>query len=635
MIDAPTEALGGRYHFLAPFRYQDDTLRWLARDERSGEKVVVALVEAVRIPKLEAMKGLAHPHLASIVDVIHRFSPSAIPGGQVPLQGALVVAEYISGPTLRQQLARGRMNPARAVAWWLRLAQATAELHKLGAVLGGISPFSIVTKADGRAIPPVLTQVTAPLVGATLSPERLKGNAPDPADDVWALYASLYWALTGVAPFPGNSRDELLKDICSPPTPLSAFQVREPELEEILKRGLSGDSGQRATEIEELSKSLEAWERGLKLPPRPQRGHALLSLSGIVKGGVTPLAQSGRIAFDTANLPPDFGPELPAFATKRPSQPAAADLYESANDGDRISPARPDGAMVLESTAALEASTDPTSAGNAIRRPSINPFAKKRSAWPALIGLGLLLGAVVAFFSFNRAAVVAPANSASADAARLPPAPPVTSADHFAGRLTPQESLNACIKSYFADETFAPAAQLEFVCESGDHRETTTKLYELSEAKADMAAQVAAASGASSVAPPIPDAGFQVDTVKGEPGSSRMRRPLGWYELLATAVIRKGCCPSAAPVMLPETTGWCEQLQDVVRDLADDSARSGDLAPRVKRFDKAVDCLFANRVRRPYEAYKKEPISESNRGALQQFLSHAAISDAKRRTLQR
>ena len=184
--------------------------------------------------------------------------------------------------------------------------------------------------------------------------------------------------------------------------------------------------------------------------------------------------------------------------------------------------------------------------------------------------------------------------------------------------------------SYFADETFAPAAQLAFVCEAGDLRDTTNKLYELSEAQADLEAARLEAQ-AKSLGPQKPAGDFQVDTVMSDAGS-RTRRPLGWYELLATAVIREGCCPNAAPVTLPETTGWCEQLQDVVRDLADDSARSGDLAPRVKRFDKAVDCLFANRVRRPYE-YKTAPLTEENRSAFQQFLSHAAVSDAQRRTL--
>jgi hypothetical protein len=41
-----------------------------------------------------------------------------------------------------------------------------------------------------------------------------------------------------------------------------------------------------------------------------------------------------------------------------------------------------------------------------------------------------------------------------------------------------------------------------------------------------------------------------------------------------------------------------------------------------------VACLFANTVARPY-AYEKLP-SEANRAAFQQFLSRAAISEARR-----
>ena len=103
---------------------------------------------------------------------------------------------------------------------------------------------------------------------------------------------------------------------------------------------------------------------------------------------------------------------------------------------------------------------------------------------------------------------------------------------------------------------------------------------------------------------------------------------LDWYELPAAAIIRRSCCPNAAPVALPETPGWCEQLQAVVRRIADDSAKSGDLAPDARSFDKAVTCLFANKVARSY-AYEKAP-TEANRAAFQQFLSRAAISEARR-----
>lgn len=629
MIDAPSAALGGRYHFQAPFRYQDDTLRWLARDERTGEDVVVALVESARVSKLECIKGFTHPHLAALVDVVHKFDPSVIPGGVSRTDGALLVAEHVAGRTLRQQLSEGPLAPARAVAWWLRLAHAVAEIHGRGGVLGGISPFSIATKADGRAIPPVLTQLVAPVVGAALAPERLKGNAPDASDDVWALYASLYWALTGVAPFPGNSREELLKDIAAgPPTPLSAFGLKDKELEEIMKRGLTGDSAQRAVDIQELIKSLDAWERGLQLPPRPKRGLAPRSLSGIVKGGLTPPIQLGRVAFNPSSLPDQFGPDQKGSLPVRARVASDATLRQATQT--------PVPAEVVGETESSPGIETPALAPAvpAPKRPSVNPFAKKRSIWPVLLGLGLVIGAVAAFFSFGpaRNGGATPASSA---AVAEPAAPKPSASTALASRApsSPAQSLNACVQSYFADETFAPAVQLGFVCEPGDHRDTTNKLFELSEAKADLEARRLEALADAAPPQQKPDGGFQVDTVVSDAGGGRVRRPLGWYELLSTAIVRKGCCPNAVPVTLPETTGWCEQLQDVVRDLADDSARAGDLAPRVKRFDKAVDCLFANRVRRPYNEYKTAPLTPENRSAFQQFLSHAAVSDAQRRTL--
>jgi hypothetical protein len=519
------------------------------------------------------------------------------------------------------------------VAWWVRLAQAVAEVHEQGGVLGGISPFSIVTKAEGRAIPPVLTQLTAPLVGATFSPERLKGHAPDPSDDVWALYASLYWALTGVAPFPGNSREGLLKDIASgPPTPLSAFGVREPEFEEIMKRGLTGDASQRAHDINELVKSLDAWERGLQLPPRPKRGAAPRSLSGIVKGGLTPAAQFGRVVFSAATLPTEFLPELPSAAGRQEARISSP--HQSPTPLTEHEPVRAQPVAAVDSSPGIEAPPPNPPSVVAPKRPSVNPFARRKSPWPLLLGLVIVAGAAVAFFSINRSSN-AEATPAAVGEASAPPEPSASTSSpaSLSAPLTPTQSLNACVRSYFADDVFEPAVELDFVCDAGDHREVSTRLHELAEARADAAMQQAQGQAKQKLGAGQRE-GFQVDTVTGDAGVDRVRRPLGWYELLATAVIKKGCCPSAAPVTLPETTGWCEQMQDVVRDLAEDSGRSGDLAPRVKRFDKAVDCLFANRVRRPYpDEYKNENLTEPNRGAFQQFLSNAAISDAKRRTL--
>jgi hypothetical protein len=63
--------------------------------------------------------------------------------------------------------------------------------------------------------------------------------------------------------------------------------------------------------------------------------------------------------------------------------------------------------------------------------------------------------------------------------------------------------------------------------------------------------------------------------------------------------------------------------------MADDSSKAVDLAPAARAFDKAVTCLFANKIARPY-AYDKQPPTDANRAAFQQFLGRAAVSDARR-----
>jgi hypothetical protein len=65
-----------------------------------------------------------------------------------------------------------------------------------------------------------------------------------------------------------------------------------------------------------------------------------------------------------------------------------------------------------------------------------------------------------------------------------------------------------------------------------------------------------------------------------------------------------------------------------VRRVADDSSKAVDLAPAARDFDKAVNCLFVNKIARPY-SYDKPP-NDLNRAAFQQFLGRAAVADARR-----
>src|SRR5690606_31919092 len=191
-------------------------------------------------------------------------------------------------------------------------------------------------------------------------------------------------------------------------------------------------------------------------------------------------------------------------------------------------------------------------------------------------------------------------------------------------KLTKSERLRLCTESYFEEGTFEPDANFDFVCQEGPLDVTARLLHELAEAKLDARLERQAQQAPTD----------QLDVVRGDIRASRIRRPLGWYELLATAIVRRSCCSPAPVVQLPKTQGWCAQLSDIGEDLAEDSARSADLAPRVKRFDRAVDCLYASRTTIPYEDYAARPLDDTQRAALQNFLSLAAMSEAKRRKLE-
>jgi phage protein U len=116
-------------------------------------------------------------------------------------------------------------------------------------------------------------------------------------------------------------------------------------------------------------------------------------------------------------------------------------------------------------------------------------------------------------------------------------------------------------------------------------------------------------------------------------GATTLGWQMGWYEIVATAIIRQNCCREAVPIKLPETTGWCQQLQNVVRQIASDSAKVGDISPGVRSFDDAVTCLLAQGKHVGY-SYKVAPTNQQ-KSAFQQFLKHAAEADAQRASRRR
>jgi hypothetical protein len=316
------------------------------------------------------------------------------------------------------------------------------------------------------------------------------------------------------------------------------------------------------------------------LPPPPAPAAVAPPIAAAVAAVPTPAALP---------LPPPAVPPLSPAATAAPLRDAL---------GVELQPVK-------------RASSFPRTVGNVAlsitKKISINPFERKRSVWPLVVIAAIVGGGGVYLAVAPDAPLPPPKKEVAAAAVVVPKA-----SQPGRPKLSAGERRDACVASYFDPGAFEPGQNFVFVCADGDLRDAASQLQRLVRP--------------SAVRVDDAGAGATPEATRGDAGVHATG--LDWYELPATAIIRKSCCDGAAPISLPQTPGWCEQLQTVVRRIADDSSKAGDLAPGARSFDRAVACLFANRVGKTY-SYEKAPTA-ANRDAFQQFLSRAAISEARR-----
>jgi len=120
-----------------------------------------------------AASRIVHPHLVGVYDAIDED------------ERAYVVREWVDGSSLRQLLANGPLDPARAIGIGWAVTDAVAALHATGMVHGNVHPGSVMVAHDGRV---VLTDARA-------------DEAATPDSDIRAVGAVLYCALTAHWPY--------------------------------------------------------------------------------------------------------------------------------------------------------------------------------------------------------------------------------------------------------------------------------------------------------------------------------------------------------------------------------------------------------------------------------------------------
>ena len=209
---------------------------WRAQDGVLGREVAVKEVafpagmpeaerhsaQARATREARAAARLNHQGVVTLYDVVTH------PGG------VFLVMELVDAPTLAELVrAEGPLAPERVAEIGAQLASALEAAHRVGIVHRDIKPGNVLVPAAGPVKladfgvasltgDPRLT-TTGLVIGspAYMAPEQARGEPTGPPADLWALGATLYFAVEGQPPFDkGASMATLAAVVNEAPQPM-------------------------------------------------------------------------------------------------------------------------------------------------------------------------------------------------------------------------------------------------------------------------------------------------------------------------------------------------------------------------------------------------------------------------------
>jgi serine/threonine-protein kinase len=287
----------GRYEIVEQIGEGGMGVVYLADDPQLGRRVALKLVRpdlapqgsgALR-PRIErearAMARLSHPNVVAVYDVgVHE-------------DQVFIVMELVEGGTLRQWLAREPRDWREVLEVLLEAARGLSAAHAAGVVHRDLKPDNVLVGKDARvrvtdfglaranlrdqdawsnapANPagPTISR-TGTLLGspAYMAPEQMRGDDADRRADVFSFCVTLWEALYGERPFPGETLGDIEASIGAGRLREVGRGSRVPRwLHEALLRGLRADPAERPHSVDALV--------ALLTPPRSRRLVALVAL---------------------------------------------------------------------------------------------------------------------------------------------------------------------------------------------------------------------------------------------------------------------------------------------------------------------------------------------------------------------
>jgi hypothetical protein len=267
----------------------------IERELGRGGMGIVLLARDVALDRPVAIK-LLPPALAGSAESRERFlreartaaglsHPNIVPIHLVEQAGELVffVMGFVDGETLRERVERtGPLSPRLATKILQEVGWALAYAHQRGVVHRDIKPDNIlIERAGDRAL---VTDFgiavrgraeaggTGEVIGTAryMSPEQALGEPVDARSDLYSLAATLFFALTGRAPFEGRTLPAILTQQVGGAAPLVRYVRPEvpARLAEVVDRCLRKDPAERIQTGDEIARIAgEVRGRDLRAPP--------------------------------------------------------------------------------------------------------------------------------------------------------------------------------------------------------------------------------------------------------------------------------------------------------------------------------------------------------------------------------
>ncbi|WP_443042761.1 serine/threonine-protein kinase [Streptomyces sp. NBC_00344] len=211
-----------------------------------------------------------------------------------------IVMEFVDGPSLADEIKEsGTLDPREAARVGLHVLGALRAAHAAGVLHRDVKPANVLLARDGRVLitdfgiaaiegDSEITR-TGEIVGSIdyLAPERVYGEAPGPASDLWSLGATLYTAVEERSPFRRTSPISTLQAVVNDELPpLTQAGPLEPVIRALLRK----DPADRPDPAGAERMLLEAMEGR-----RPKQAQAFVPTQSVPEGMLQDAIPTSRL----------------------------------------------------------------------------------------------------------------------------------------------------------------------------------------------------------------------------------------------------------------------------------------------------------------------------------------------------